>query len=246
MKISFEYVPTTSMPSKELMAKIDAISVPHLRGQPFQLTVDTVNQINDAKGFALAFPHIAARNLTSEKELLEGLKSMGDLRQVLILGGSETQGKVYHYADDVLHVLEEIGHTANRHCAVDPNLESYETVLKNQYTRYEWGFNQLCINPKRMASFKKHTVYCIPSQTKPTGLAKFMKLCGIRKSLRGAWRNRKAFSYITGGRFDVNRFWRDIGRLDNDVHFYAFGNMSITIEDFRREFIEESTKRIIA
>jgi 5,10-methylenetetrahydrofolate reductase len=244
MKISFECLPG-ELPSRELMAKVDAISVPHLTGTAFQLTTDMVNRINDANGFALAFPHIAARNLQSEEELLTGLNSMGQLRQVLIIGGSRIYGEVYHYADDVLHVLEEIGHTANRHCAVDPNLESYEAVLKNQYTRYDWGFNQLCINPKRMASFKKHTVYCVPSQTKPTGLAKFMRLCGIRKSLRGAWRNRKAFSYITGGRFDVNRFWREIGRLDNDVHFYAFGNMQTTVDDFRREFIEESTERKI-
>jgi hypothetical protein len=243
MKISFECLPG-ELPSRELMAKVDAISVPHLRGQDFQFTVDTVNRINDANGFPLAFPHIAARNLNSD-ELLPGLESMGELRQVLIVGGSHTRGAVYQYADDVLRVLEEIGHTANRHCAVDPNVESYAKVLKNQYTRYDWGFNQLCINPKRMASFKKYTVYCLPSQTKPTGLATFMKRCGIRKSLRGAWRNRNAFSYMTGGRFDVNRFWREIDRLDNDVHFYAFGNMSITIDDFRREFIEENTERKI-
>jgi len=236
MKISVETTPSTKLLSKTLMAELDAVSVTHLPGQPFQHTVDRVNQINDLIGAPLAFPHLAARNFVSHSELTNGLQSMGTLRQVLIVGGGHPNGRVFLGIDDVCTVLEDLNHSANRHCSIDPNTHTYAKTLMGRYSRYDYGFNQLCLNPKRLATFKTQTVFCLPTQAQPAVLTRFIKRCGVRSTFRGIWHNMNFYHYITGTSFDVNRFWRDIGRLDNDVHFYNVGKLEKTIDEFKSEF----------
>jgi hypothetical protein len=232
MKLSAETTPGR-IPSNELIAKLDAVSVTHLPGQPFDQTANTVIEINQRAGKAVAFPHLAARNFWDEYELTHNLERMGKLHQVLIIGGSQLQGSAFFYADDVYRILNETGHTAIKNCAVDPNRDSYAHTLRTRYNKYDRGFTQLCLNTACMRGYSNRTVHCLPSRATATGLAKFIKLCGIKNSLKGMWTNRNAYRYLDGGRFDTHRFWQDIGLPDVDVHLYNFGELEKTIDQIR-------------
>jgi len=241
VKISFEATPRSRV-SQQVLDKVDAVSVTHLPNDSFAATVDGVKRINDVAGRRIAFPHIAARNLHSVSELIEGIQDLNNESQQALLIGGAGDNWIYRDKLDVYYDLQEnLALNWKFYIGVDPNLDETKRLKSITYLRVgdiSYGMNQLCLNPERMRWWRNFIIPCLPTQTTAKGLWKYMKLCGVTTSLKGLWINKSGINYIHNGRIDVNRFWRDTdyGSERERVHFFNFGNLERTIDGFQQEF----------
>lgn len=241
LKISYESTPRSAI-DRRILDKVDEVSVTHLPNDSFSATVDGVKRINDAAGRNIAYPHIGARNISNPDELISGLESIDkETTRVLLVGGAGSEN-IFNNKIELYHFLEDAGLVNYTFLYnVDPNISLLDRLTDvEKYTAYGFyaGMNQLCLNPHRLAWWENRITPCLPTKTTAKGMWRYMKLCGVTTSLRGMWANMYGVHYINKGRIDVWKFWQDFtkhtqGKNKNHVHFFNFGNLERTIDEFQ-------------
>lgn len=233
LEISVEKTPSQKL-SSFILKNVFSVNITHLPGTDFSKTVDAIKSVNDKAGRQVGIPHLAARNFINSLELANGLKALeGEISEVLIIGGSNPVGQAFNYADDVLTFINNEGYDLNSWCAVHPQLEKYEEVLKTKYkSKYVGGYNQLCLSPVLLSKWRSQTRICIPTATSVSGLKKYMELCGITGSFNYLLGNLNGILYLTSNGFDTKRFVKDINKFNSNrkqFHLYNFGKLDYTL-----------------
>jgi len=198
--------------SEFVVNNVDYITIPHLNQNTLKTAYKSASQLSDVYGVdpSRVIPHIAARS---------------------IIGGnpSKPQGP-YSDAESVRRRVTEL-HNFRLHCGVYPDTESASGVYLYKYFRFESGFTQLSLSPRKLDMFKINTRIGIPSQADFDGLYRYMKLCGVGPSIRYPLRNIFGFArYMTPNGFNTTKLVKAI-QPHTTFHVYDFGRIENTVED---------------
>ena len=221
--------------SEFVVNNVDYITIPHLATNSLKLTSKAVSQLSDVHGVdpSRVIPHIAARSLTSKKELTESINAFKGLgvERLLLVGGNPAYPRgPYNNAEEVRRRVSEIDKFTT-HCGVYPDTESPSGVYLYKYEHFDGGWSQLCLSPSRLDSFKPQTRIGIPSQADFDGLWRYMKICGVGPSIRYPLRNILGFArFMTLNGFNTTKLVRAVQPHYN-FHVYDFGRLEETVED---------------
>jgi hypothetical protein len=230
MKISVEKTPKQKL-SQFVIDNVANVNITHLPNTSFQNTIDGIKEINDIAGRSIGIAHIGARNLSSEKELIDGLEilKMEKSDDVLIIGGGTPVSNIYPYSDAVYDFIKKSDFNFNMWCAVHPQEEEFINVLVNKYQRYKGGYNQLCLNPKILRKWDKKTRICVPTSCSAKGLWRYMKIVGLTQSIPYAVGNWQGLFYLNKNGFDTKKFIQHVGNIEH-LHLYNFGQLDKTLD----------------
>jgi len=234
MKISVEQTPKQKL-SQYVIDHVDAVSIVHLPGIHLSNTIATIQKIRRQNQFINIIPHIAARNLKNKKELYDNcdlFQSLG-IKNILLIGGSNPTGNCY---GDVRGVYEDIikkEYDFKLLCGVYPQHETPKQVFINKYDKFSRGITQICLNLHLINKFDSRTIVGVPSNCSASELLKFIKLCGITRTVREALPNISGLKYLSHSGFNTAKF---ISKLDGDrdIHIFNFGNLEKTIKNINK------------
>jgi methylenetetrahydrofolate reductase (NADPH) len=221
--------------SEYVVNNVDYITIPHLNQNTLKTAYKSASQLSDVYGVnpSRVIPHIAARSIQSKKELTEAVNNFKDLgiERLLIVGGNPSQPKgPYRDAYAVRQRVAEL-YNFRTHCGVYPDTESASGVYLYKYVRFESGFTQLSLSPRRLEKFKINTRIGIPSKANWDGLYRYMKLCGVGPSLRYPFRNIVGFArFMTFDGFNTTKLVKTI-QPHATFHVYDFGRIEETVEE---------------
>jgi 5,10-methylenetetrahydrofolate reductase len=226
MFISVEQTASQTLPAY-VVKSCDQITITHLPTQPLTRSIDAVKKINDEAGVAKAVPHIAARNLNSEAELLNSCQCFEKegVDTVLIIGGDRSYGVRY---TSVYQICQEIKiFPFRKMCGVYPQKESISHVKKKKYTSFLEGVTQFCLKPDLLNEFQEATRIGVPSNCSIQKLIKFAKICGANKTFQIFLENLSGVKFINANGFDTKHF---VNCLTNQrIHIYNFGRIEQTV-----------------
>jgi len=226
MFISVEQTVSQTLP-RSVVDKVDQITITHLPTQSLTKTISTVKKINDCAGTNKAVPHIAARNLYSEAELLNCCRAFQDegVDTVLIIGGDQKQGMRYSSAFQICQEIKTF--KFKKLCGVYPQIETAEHVKKKKYSSFSEGITQFCLKPQLLNNFQESTRIGVPSQCSMQTLIKFAKRCGVLSSFKHCIDNIEGIRYFDRGGFNTKLF---VNSLTNKrIHIYNFGKIDQTV-----------------
>ena len=229
IKISVEKTPNQKI-SQYAIDTATTVSITHLPKIYFSQVVNAAMDINDLAGKAKAMPHIAARNLHSERGLhasLDRAKEAG-IDKVLIIGGSEKRGKVFQGVNEVYSVITRYGF--EMYCGVYPQKEAFnQRLFSTKYAMFSKGITQLCLNSKLLNKWQNKTIAGVPTNCSIEGLLKYMKICGLTESFKHIIENLVGIQYINKNGFNTSKF---VSRLNHEqIHLYNFGKLDQTLID---------------
>lgn len=230
MFLSVEQTVDQTLP-RSVVESCDQITVTHLPSKTLTRTIDTVKEINDQAGLAKAVPHIAARNLHSEAELInscQGFKENG-VTTVLVVGGNRAQGLYYSSVYELCSVIRDF--EFRKICGVYPQQESFQHVKKKKYSNFSEGITQFCMKPSLLNEFAHSTRIGVPSNCSAKSLLKYAKLCGIAKSAKTAIQNLEGIKFLTAHGFNTRSFVKRIN--SSNIHIYNFGRIEQTVASLR-------------
>ena len=227
MKISVEKTPNQKM-SQYAINTATTVSITHLPKTYFTEVVNAAIDINELAGKAKAMPHIAARNLHSERGLhanLSKAKKAG-IDKVLLIGGSERKGKVFQGVDELYRAIAR--YDFELYCGVYPQEESFNHALLTKYGKFSNGITQLCFNSKVLNRWKNRTIVGVPTNCSVNGLLKYMRLCGLTESFKHIVGNLVGIQYINKNGFNTRKF---VSHLNHEqIHLYNFGRLDQTLQ----------------
>ena len=227
MKISVEKTPNQKM-SQYAIDTATTISITHLPKAYFSQVINAAIDINELAGEAKAMPHIAARNLGSEAGLhiaLDRAKEAG-IDKVLIIGGSEREGKTFQRIDELYDAVVPYGF--EMYCGVFPQEEDFPST---KYEKFSKGITQLCLNRRLLNTWKDRTIAGVPTNCSIEGLLKYMRICGVTESFKHILGNLVGIQYINKNGFNTSKF---ISRLNHEqIHLYNFGKLDQTLKAIR-------------
>lgn len=226
--LSVEQTVSKTLP-RFVIDSCDQITITHLPNQSLVDTVDKVKQINDYAGAPKAVPHIAARNLTNEQELLDSCQAFCDegVNTVLIIGGDNKQGKCFSSAFQICRHINIFNF--NKLCGVYPQIETADHVKKKKYRSFSEGITQFCLKPQLLNRFRENTRIGVPSQCSLSKLIKFAKRCGVLNSLKHCADNLEGICYLDVNGFNTRKF---VSHINNQrFHVYNFGKIEKTIHN---------------
>ena len=227
MKVSVEKTPNQKM-SQYAIDVATTVSITHLPKAYFSQVINAAIDINTLAGKAKAMPHIAARNLHSERGLhasLDRAKKAG-IDKVLIIGGSEKRGRVFQGVNEVYSAIVRYGF--EMYCGVYPQKEAFnQKLFSTKYAMFSKGITQLCLNSKLLNKWQNKTIAGVPTNCSIEGLLKYMKICGLTESFKHIIENLVGIQYITKNGFDTSKF---VSRLNHEqIHLYNFGRLDQTL-----------------
>jgi len=226
MKVSVEKTPKQKM-SQYVVDTATSVSITHLPKNSFETVIDAAIEINQQAGSAKAIPHIGARNLYTESELHENIiraKKAG-INKVLIIGGSSPEGKAYRNALEVHHAIADYGFEML--CGVYPQDEDFEFAQMTKYSKFSKGITQMCLNPRILNKWQDKTIPGLPTNCSVEGLYKYLKICGLTKSIGYIVGNLAGVKYIDKNGFNTQKFADKL--IHDQVHLYNFGRMDQTL-----------------
>jgi 5,10-methylenetetrahydrofolate reductase len=230
MFLSVEQTVSQTLP-RSVVDSADEITITHLPNHSLYKSITTVRQIQETNPNAKIVPHIAARNLHSDRELIETCEQFKKegLETVLVIGGNLKQGRFYQSVYELCRTIKDLELT--QLCGVYPQQESYEFVKAKKYPSFSGGITQFCLNTKLLNKFHTRTRIGVPSMCAPTDLYKYMKRCGVFASVKTAVANLGGIRYINQKGFDTCRFVSHIN--SNSFHIYNFGKIEKTVASLR-------------
>jgi len=230
MFLSVEQTVDQTLP-RSVVESCDQITITHLPSKTLTRTVDTVKKINDQAGIAKAVPHIAARNLHSEAELLNSCQGFCEngVTNILIIGGNRTQGLHYSSVYELGHVIRDF--EFRKICGVYPQQESFHHVKKKKYSNFSEGITQFCMKPSLLNEFTHSTRIGVPSNCSAKSLLKYAKLCGIAKTAKATMQNLEGARFLTLDGFNTRAFLKKINF--SSIHIYNFGRIEQTVASLR-------------
>ena len=226
MFLSVEQTAYQTLP-KSVVSACNQVTITHLPTHSLTKSIDTVKKINDQAGTQKAVPHIAARNLQSEAELLNSCQAFFDegVNTVLIIGGDRKFGNYYSSAFEICQVIK--GFRFKKICGVYPQTESFSYVKNKKYSSFSEGITQFCLKPAILNQFQESTRIGVPSQCSIQQLIKFAKRCGLLQSFKMGLQNIEGIRYFDYNGFKTKHF---VNRLANQrIHVYNFGKLENTV-----------------
>ena len=224
MQISVEKTPNQKM-SQYAINTATTVSITHLPKTYFTEVVNAAIDINEFAGKVKALPHIAARNLHSERGLhanLNKAKKAG-IDKVLIIGGSEREGKAFQRIDELYDAVVPYGF--EMYCGVFPQEENFPSI---KYEKFSKGITQLCLNRRLLNTWKDRTIAGVPTNCSIEGLLKYMRICGVTESFKHILGNLAGIQYINKNGFNTSKF---VSALNHEqIHLYNFGRLDQTLE----------------
>ena len=226
MFLSVEQTASQTLPAY-VVKSCDQITITHLPSQPLTKTINTVKRINDQAGKAKAVPHIAARNLNSEAELLNSCQAFVDegVDTVLIIGGDKKYGARYSSAFQICNEIKTFGF--KKLCGVYPQQETIQQVKKKKYPSFSEGITQFCLKPELLNNFQVDTRIGVPSACTTKRLVKFARLCGVNKTLKVFLENLSGIKFINQNGFNTKQFANCL--TNPSLHVYNFGRIEQTV-----------------
>ena len=221
--------------SEFVVNNVDYITIPHLNQNTLKITSESVSQLTDVYGVdpSRVIPHISARSIFSKSELTQQLKNFADIgvKNLLVVGGNPSQSRgPYSSADDVREHIRNFD-KFNIYCGVYPDTDEPIDILLNKYSRFNGGFTQLCLSPRKLEFYKTMTRVGIPSQADFDGMYRYMKICGVGPSIRYPLRNILGYArFMTLNGFNTTKLVKAI-QPHHTFHVYDFGRIEKTVED---------------
>jgi 5,10-methylenetetrahydrofolate reductase len=217
--------------SRSVLDTADEITVTHLPNKTLYQTISCVRKLKETvEGYQIV-PHIAARNIASDKELIEcanEFKNLG-IEKVLVIGGNLKQGRYYQSVYQVNNILKDWHF--EQMCGVYPDRETFKQVSAKNYSTFSEGITQFCLNTKRLNQFTAKTRIGVPSMCAMKDLYKYMRLCGVGNSIKTAAINMKGVQYLSTKGFDTAKFASRLTQLK--IHVYNFGKIESTVAALR-------------
>ena len=234
MNISVEQTPKQIL-SDYVLDHVDAVSIVHLPGRRLSDTVHTITAIKKKNKKVKVIPHIAARSLKNQDELFTNCDKFRDLGidDVLLIGGSTTSGNCYSSAFAVYNDIKEKDYKFKTICGVYPQKETFSDVENKKYSKFSRGITQICLNRRLLNQFDNKTIIGVPSNCSANDLFKFIKICGIGRTLKEAIPNLVGAKYISFAGFNTCKFVQDLSD-DRDIHVFNFGNIENTIKSLQK------------
>jgi len=217
--------------SRSVLDRADEITITHLPGKTLYQTISCILKLKNTVEGSQIVPHIAARNLCSDRELIECADEFCDLgiKKVLVIGGSLKRGNYYQSAYQVNRVLKDW--QFYQICGVYPDRDSFKHVTAKNYSTFSEGITQFCLNTKRLNQFTAKTRIGVPSMCAVKDLYKYMRLCGVGNSIKTAASNMQGVHYLSANGFNTAKF---ASRLTNtNLHIYNFGKIESTVAALR-------------
>lgn len=231
MFISVEQTVDQTLP-KSVVSACNQVTITHLPGNSLTATVDTVKKIHDQAGVPVAVPHIAARNLQTEAELINACIAFAEegVKTVLIVGGNSKKGPVYSSVYQICNVLKDF--QFRKICGIYPQQETPKQVKDKKLSNFSQGITQFCLKPSLLRPFADSSLIGVPSECSTRALLKYAKLCGIANSAKTAVQNLQGVRFLTLTGFDTARFVSSIGC--NSIHIYNFGKIESTVRSLAK------------
>jgi 5,10-methylenetetrahydrofolate reductase len=217
--------------SRTVLDTADEITITHLPNKTLYQTIPCVRKLKETIAGAKIVPHIAARNLQSDRELIECAEefSILGIQKVLVIGGNPKRGNYYQSAYEVNSILKEW--QFKQMCGVYPDRDGFKHVRAKNYSTFSEGITQFCLNTKRLNQFTEKTRIGVPSMCTVKDLYRYMRLCGVGNSIKTAASNLQGIQYISAKGFDTAKF---ASRLTNtNLHIYNFGKIESTVHALR-------------
>jgi len=230
MFLSVEQTVTQTLP-RSVVDSADEITITHLPNHSLYKSITTVRQIQETNPNAKIVPHIAARNIHSDRELIETCQQFKreGVETVLVIGGNLKQGRYYQSVYELCRTIKDL--ELKQMCGVYPQQESYEFVKAKKYSSFSGGITQFCLNTKLLNEFHTHTRIGVPSMCCVSDLYRYMKRCGVLTSFKTALSNFKGIRYANQKGFNTARF---VSRINNsNFHVYNFGKIQETVTKLR-------------
>jgi len=226
MFLSVEQTASQTLPAY-VVNSCDQITITHLPTQPLTRAIDAVKKINDQAGVSKAVPHIAARNLYSEAELLNSCQAFKEegVDTILIIGGDKRHGARYTSSYQICQELKTF--SFRKLCGVYPQKETALEVRKKKYTSFSEGITQLCLKVNVLNQFQDATRIGVPSNCSIQTLLKFAKICGANKTVKIFFENLSGVKYINQKGFNTKAFVDSI--TNQRIHVYNFGRIEQTV-----------------
>lgn len=230
MKISVEKTPEQKL-SQYVIDTATTISITHKTN--FKQVIEAAIEINDLAGEAKAMPHIAARNLRSQMELITYITraEKAGINKILIIGGNERKGKAFQGVNEVYNVLAECDF--EMYCGVYPQEESFYHACSTKYIKFSKGITQICFNTKMLNAWHGRTLIGVPTNCTIEGLIKYMRICGLLVSFKHMAGNLAGIQYINKKGFNTSKF---VSRLNHEqIHLYNFGRLDQTLIELEND-----------
>jgi len=230
MFFSVEQTVSQTLP-RSVLDNADEITVTHLPNKTLYQTLSFVRNLRETISASKIVPHIAARNIHSDRELIECAEEFSNLgiQKVLVIGGNLKQGRYYQSAYQINNILKDWQFT--QMCGVYPDRESYKHVSAKNYSTFSTGITQFCLNITRLNQFIEKTRIGVPSMCAMKDLYKYMRLCGVGNTLKTAVSNLQGIQYLSNNGFNTAKF---ASRLANtNLHIYNFGKIESTVAALR-------------
>ena len=230
MFFSVEQTVSQTLP-RIVLNNADEITVTHLPHKTLYQTLTCVRKLKETIDSSQIVPHIAARNIVSDKELIEcadEFKNLG-IEKVLVIGGNLKHGRYYQSVYQVNNILKDW--QFYQICGVYPDRDSFKLVTAKNYSTFSEGITQFCLNTKRLNQFTAKTRIGVPSMCAMKDLYKYMRLCGVGNSIKTAASNVQGIQYLSTKGFNTVKF---TSRLTNKkLHIYNFGKIESTVAALR-------------
>jgi len=230
MFFSVEQTVSQNLP-RSVLDSADEITITHLPGKTLYQTLHRIRKLLETIEGSQIVPHIAARNISSDRELIECANEFRNLgiEKVLVVGGNPKQGNWYQSAYQVNNVLKDW--RFHQICGVYPDRDSFKLVSAKNYSTFSEGITQFCLNTKRLNQFTAKTRIGVPSMCAVKDLYRYMRLCGVGNSIKTAVSNMQGIQYLSQKGFDTTKF---ASRLTNtNLHIYNFGKIESTVAALR-------------
>lgn len=220
MFISVEQTVTQTLPAS-VVDSVNEITLTHLNSHSLIESVNAVKRINDSAGRSLVIPHIAARNIKSEAELLNACQAFKQEKVmcVLVIGGNQKSSNYYSSVYEVCRLINPFGF--RKLCGVYPQTESFQSVKRKKYKTFSEGITQFCLKPLLLNQFTSSTRFGVPSQCSVSVLYQYSKRCGLLNSFKSAFENLSGVRYFSSAGFDTARFVNQLQTKKNScVQFW--------------------------
>jgi len=234
MKISVEQTPRQMM-SPYILNHVDSVSIVHLPKNRLSETLHTIAALQQQNKDIKIIPHIAARSLKNKDELFSNCDKFAEMgiEDVLIIGGGTSTGHCYSSAFGVYEDILHKGYKFNMICGVYPQAETSTEVNDSKYSKFTRGITQVCLNHRLLNQFDNRTIVGVPSNCSAKELLRFIKLCGVARSIREAIPNVVGAKYVSFSGFNTAKFVGDLSG-DRDIHIFNFGNLENTVRSLQK------------
>ena len=228
MNLSTEKTPKQKL-SNFSINNVFAVNITHLPFNDLNEVARACDELNQQAGCNKAVPHVAARNIKSEKELENFIKfcKSKNIKRALVIGGSipRKENNIFQNDITVAAILKSADIMTD--CGIYPQNET-KLEIQSKLNVFDNAITQLCMDTNVINTLPLlDTIHIgVPSMCSFQGIYKYLQLCG-NDSYKYIFKNWKVLNYLGNEGVKVDKF---IQKLNfSNYHIYNFGNLDKTI-----------------